>query len=123
MKTNKTYIRFIENQVQIGTNYNSSWKGKMKYNLNDRQVNLLRKYIIFGDLADLGHFLNYRSDEKNALLIVVELLWCFSKNKSIKVVADDRYAERLSKKGIEEINKMLDKARKSGQSGEDLKND
>ncbi len=107
MKQGITYIRFVEQEVRIGTNKNTSWKGSMKYNLEQEQINLLRKYVVSQDLADLGHFLNYPIENNRSSLIVMELLWAFSKNKSINVVADDRYAENRSKKGIKEINKML----------------
>lgn len=113
MKKGITYIRFVRNQVQIGTNKrNTSWKGRMKHNLGDNLIKRLREYIISNDLKDLGHFLNYPCKTKDSLLIVIELLWAFSKNKSINVKADDSYAKRISQKGIKQINKMLLRARR-----------
>lgn len=112
------YMRFVENQIQIGTNKKTSWKGKMKHEINDRQMRSLRKYVASTNLKDLADFLNIPEKYNSSRLIVVELLWAFSKNKSIDVVADDSYAERISQKGIKEINQMLKKGRNRHETGE-----
>ena len=122
MKSKITYVRFVENKVRVSTKKDTSWKGKQEYNLSERQIKKVRDFIMYLDLKYLADLLNTPEKKRDGMLCVMSLLNAFSRNKSIETKADDTYADKISQKGIKEINRMLKNARTKDSSSTNRRN-
>ena len=112
----KTTIKIKEDEVAI------NWKSKFfkkgitwSGHLEELQIIYLKKFAKTLDFKYLGDFLNcLNKTNKFDCVVIIQLMWAFSKRKSIKVIIDDsyKYTNKKSQKGIKQFNKLLKKVRK-----------